>query len=53
MFAPDGTFVLSIGEAGREPGQFRSPTGIATDEAGNLFVVEFGNQRVQIFEPVY
>ena len=51
-FAPDGTYLLSIGEPGVDPGQFNRPTSIAIDEQGRLFIVEFGNQRVQIFEPV-
>jgi streptogramin lyase len=51
-FAPDGTFLLSIGEQGPEPGQFRRPTAVVIDEEGRLFTVEFGNQRVQVFEPV-
>jgi DNA-binding beta-propeller fold protein YncE len=51
-FAPDGTFLVSIGERGPEPGQFRRPTAVAIDEEGRLFTVEFGNQRVQVFEPV-
>ncbi len=34
----------------QEPGQFRSPWGIAVDGAGNVYVSDTGNQRIQKFD---
>ena len=48
-FGADGTLLLQWGEEGSENGQFRNPTGIALDSAGNVYVAESGNSRVQKF----
>ncbi len=42
VYAPDGSFLGSWGEPGREPGQLGFPSGIVVDDAGNAFVSEFG-----------
>jgi DNA-binding beta-propeller fold protein YncE len=34
----------------QEPGQFRSPWGVAVDGQGDLYVTDTGNQRVQKFD---
>jgi hypothetical protein len=39
------------GSKGGGAGQFRVPRGIAVDGAGNVYVVESGNHRVQKFDP--
>jgi tripartite motif-containing protein 71 len=39
------------GEAGRGPGQFKDPRGIATDRAGDLFIADHGNNRIQKLSP--
>lgn len=45
-------FSTSFGEAGSGPGQFDHPSGVAVDEAsGDLYVVDKGNARVEIFTP--
>ena len=36
----------------QEPGQFRSPWGIAVDGQGDVFVSDTGNQRIQKFDRV-
>lgn len=41
----------SIGTVGDEDGQFRLPLGVATDRAGNLYVVDMMRCRVQKFSP--
>jgi sugar lactone lactonase YvrE len=50
-FGPDGTFVTSWGGKGIAPGQFQVAHGIDIDAAGNLWVSDRENQRVQIFQP--
>jgi sugar lactone lactonase YvrE len=49
-FSPDGTFLMSWGEFGEGPGQFRTPHGLAFDSQGRLFVADRGNNRVQLFD---
>ena len=38
------------GSWGAEDGQFETPTALAADAAGNVYVVDWGNQRVQKFD---
>ena len=44
----DLTFSSTIGKEGGQ-GEFDSPRGIACDSTGNVYVVERGNHRIQIF----
>lgn len=48
-FSPDGRLLLSWGEPGTGPGQFRVPHGIAVDRHGTVFVADRENNRVQLF----
>ncbi len=45
-FSPDGTFLAKFGSAGSGPGQFGSPTDVAADANGNVFVVDEANSRI-------
>ena len=38
------------GFASDEPGEFYSPLDVAADDAGNLYVADYGNDRVQILD---
>jgi len=48
----EGRFLKSIGSnvKGKEPGQFNTPHTIATDKAGNVYVGDRGNNRIQVFD---
>jgi NHL repeat-containing protein len=49
--APVGaqSFILEWGSQGSGDGQFHDPQGVATDAAGNVYVVDSGNNRIQKF----
>ena len=60
-FAPDGTLLLSIGagyhgsggfptDYGTGKGQFESPTNVAVDAAGNIYVSQQYRARIQKFD---
>jgi DNA-binding beta-propeller fold protein YncE len=46
----DGTWIKSWGEPGTGAGQFNTPHSIATDDAGNVYVADRGNGRIQVFD---
>lgn len=39
-----------FGGPGSELGQFNSPCGVAVDAAGNIYVADWGNRRVQVIQ---
>ncbi|HEX5904709.1 MAG TPA: SBBP repeat-containing protein [Candidatus Nitrosocosmicus sp.] len=43
------SFVEKWGSKGANDGQFNHPSGIAVDSLGNVYVVDFGNHRIQKF----
>lgn len=45
----EGKTLLTWGTKGPEPGQFRSPAGIAVDDQGDVYVADGGNSRIQVF----
>jgi DNA-binding beta-propeller fold protein YncE len=51
-FDPQGNVLGMFGEKGEGPGQFIYPVAVTLDDAGNLYVAEYGgNDRVQKFDP--
>ncbi len=50
-FTPDGTFVSAFGSTGGGPGEFNEANGVAVDADGLIFVADFKNGRVQVFDP--
>ena len=52
VFDRGGDVVAMFGAKGTEPGEFIYPVAICTDDAGRLYVCEYGgNDRVQVFGP--
>lgn len=52
LFGPTGPYSLEDeAGAGTEGGQFNAPRGIAVAEDGTTYVVDAGNNRVQVFDP--
>ncbi|MFC1937956.1 peptidyl-alpha-hydroxyglycine alpha-amidating lyase family protein [Chloroflexota bacterium] len=49
-FSPDGKLLLSWGEPGYWPGQFRIPHGIWVDRQEQVYVADRENNRVQVFD---
>lgn len=47
----DPEYLFTFGETGQQPGEFRNPWGIAADAAGNLYVADITNHRIQKFDP--
>lgn len=43
--------LFSRGSTGSRPGQFRDPEGIAVDGRGNMYVADYGNNRIQKLAP--
>lgn len=50
VFNSDGTVLLDIGSGGTGNGEFDNARGISTDSLGNIYVVDWGNHRVQKFD---
>ena len=49
-FDKNGDWVMSWGEPGSGPGQFRLPHAIAIDKNDNIYVGDRTNRRVQVFD---
>jgi len=48
-YSPDGTLLSGWGSLGMDAGQFRVPVGLVVDQAGNVYVADTLNHRVQKF----
>ena len=46
-----GTYLGSFGARGSSNGDFSRPLGIAVDSTGDIYVVDYGNNRVEVFTP--
>lgn len=52
VFTLDGEMIAKWGGvAGKEPGQFSHPTGLAVDRNGDVYVADYSNHRVQKLDP--
>jgi hypothetical protein len=46
----DGNWLMSWGGPGSGPGEFNTPHSMAVDAAGNVYVADRGNRRIQVFD---
>ena len=49
-FTPQGDAIGVWGDRGEGPGQFRMPWGVAIDSAGDVYVSDWRNDRIQKFD---
>jgi DNA-binding beta-propeller fold protein YncE len=49
VFDPNGNFTTTFGKSGNGDGQFSKPEHVNIDSSGNVYVVDRGNQRMQVF----
>jgi sugar lactone lactonase YvrE len=49
-FTKDGDFLKTWGQSGSGQGQFNGIRGLVSDAAGNLYVADAGNKRIQVFD---
>jgi DNA-binding beta-propeller fold protein YncE len=52
-FAPNGEFVAQYGGSGVVEGRFDEPVGLGQDGAGNWYVADTWNRRIQVFDPQF
>jgi len=48
---PAERFIGEFGTAGDDDAHFNQPRGVACDGAGNIYVADYGNDRIQVFQP--
>jgi tripartite motif-containing protein 71 len=51
IWSPDGSEIDSFGGSGRNLGKLNTPSQLTLDQAGDVWVVDRGNNRVQQFGP--
>ena len=51
VFTPEGGFVRAFGSLGSGPGQFTLPFDLSVDDAGNVYVLDDGAERITKFAP--
>ena len=51
IFTLEGQLIRTIGSRGSGPGQFDCPSAVAISPDGDMYVTDYWNQRVQVFNP--
>ena len=50
LLSPKGKFIRCFGSKGRGVGQMVGPQYITQDDAGNVYVSDYGNRRIDVFD---
>ena len=50
-WTPQGEFLLQFGSPGDGPGQLQYPSDVTVDPAGDVYVCDWANNRVQAYAP--
>jgi DNA-binding beta-propeller fold protein YncE len=50
QYSSAGVLIRTMGSSGIGPGQFKDPIGIGIDELGNVFVCDYTNRNVSVFD---
>lgn len=50
-FSAEGKYLFEWGKKGTQPGEFDIPHSIDLDNAGNVYVADRENNRIQVFDP--
>lgn len=51
LLTSKGKYIKNIGNTGRKLGQFVGPQYLAEDSTGNIYVSDYGNRRIDVFDP--
>lgn len=51
VFTAAGNVIISFGTKGNCDGELSKPEHVNIDSSGNVYVVDRGNQRMQVFSP--
>ncbi|HYZ95660.1 MAG TPA: 6-bladed beta-propeller [Nitrososphaeraceae archaeon] len=51
VFDTEGNFITQFGKYGMGNGEFHKPEHVIVDKEGNVYVVDRGNRRIQVFTP--
>ncbi|WP_418790419.1 6-bladed beta-propeller [Phosphitispora sp. TUW77] len=49
VFDTDGKYLFSFGKQGSGDGEFLYPAGIYVDDAGRIYIADWGNNRIQVW----
>lgn len=49
VFSQEGTFIKQLGRKGQGPGEYINPVSVEVSQKGNIWIVDYGNNRICIF----
>jgi hypothetical protein len=49
VFGPDGQFIRELGRKGQGPGEYANPVSVEISTEGDIWVADYGNNRISIY----